>query len=62
MLDTRYVSNETAGSVNALIQFIEKLKNYYKLEQTAIKEFDKLIIKIMNENIIKHEAMVLKLA
>jgi hypothetical protein len=51
----------TSDSVNALIQFKDKMKNLYKLEQTATNEFDKLIFK-MNENFRKHEAMILKLA
>jgi hypothetical protein len=52
----------TSDSVNALIQFKEKMKNLYKLEETAINEFDKHIFKIMNDNFRKHEAMTLKLA
>jgi L-cysteine desulfidase len=45
-----YGSNESADSVNALIQFKEKIKNLYKLEETAANEFDKQIFKIMNKN------------
>ncbi len=52
----------TSDSVNALIQFKEKMKNLYKLEQKTTNEFDKLIFKMMNENFRKHEAMILKLA
>jgi len=42
-----YGNNETADSVNALIQFKEKMKNLYKLEQTATNEFDKMVFKMM---------------
>ncbi len=62
MLDTRsYVSKKSAESVDALIPFKEKLKNLYKLEQTATNEFDKQIFKILSENFRKHEAMITKL-
>jgi len=48
MLDTRNcVSKETANSVNVLIQFKEKMKNLYELEETTTNEFDKQIFKIM---------------
>ena len=48
ILDTRnYVRNELADSVNALIPFKEKMKNLYKLEQTATNGFDKLIFKMI---------------
>jgi hypothetical protein len=40
-----------SDSVNALIQFKEKMKNLYKFEQTTTNEFDKLIFKMMNENL-----------
>jgi hypothetical protein len=52
----------TLDSVNALIQFEEKMKNLYKLEETATNEFDKHIFQIMNDNFRKHEAILLKLA
>jgi hypothetical protein len=52
----------TSDSVNALIQFKEKMNNLYKLEETATNEFDKHIFKIMNDNFRKPEAMILKLA
>ena len=52
----------TLDSVNALIQFEEKMKNLYKLEGTATNEFDKHIFQIMNDNFRKHEAILLKLA
>ncbi len=52
----------TSYSVNDLISFKEKIRNLYKLEETATNEFDKLIFKMMNENFRKHEAMILKLA
>jgi hypothetical protein len=61
MLDMQYVSNETADSVNALIQFKEKVKNLYELEEAATNEFDKQIFKFMNENFRKHEIMITKL-
>ena len=56
-----YVRNGLADSVNALIPFKEKMKNLYKLDQTATNGFDKLIFKMLNENFRKHEAMILKL-
>lgn len=42
-----YVRNEFTDSVNALIPFKEKMKNFYKLEQTATNGFDKLIFKMI---------------
>ncbi len=61
MLYTRNcVSNETVDSVNAWIQFKEKMKNLYELEETATNEFDKQIFKIMNDNFRKYE-MIIKL-
>ncbi len=62
MLDTRNcVSKETANSVNAWIQFEEKMKNLYELEETTINKFDKQIFKIMNDNFRKYEMMIIKL-
>jgi hypothetical protein len=47
MLDTRNCdSKETANSVNVWIQFKEKMKNLYELEETATNEFNKYIFKI----------------
>ncbi len=62
MLDTRNcVSNETVDSVNVLIQFKDKMKNLYELEETATNEFNKYIFKIMNDNFRKYEMMIIKL-
>jgi len=62
MLDTRNcVSNETVDSVNAWIQFKEKMENLYELEETATNEFNKHIFKIMNDNFRKYEMMIIKL-
>ncbi len=46
---------ETVGS------FKEKMKELYKLEETANNEFDRMIFKMMNENFRKHEKMLLNL-
>lgn len=46
---------ETVGS------FKEKMKELYKLEETANNEFGRMIFKMMNENFRKHEEMLLNL-
>ena len=46
---------ETVGS------FKEKMKEPYKLKETANNEFDRMIFKMMNENLRKHGKMLLNL-
>jgi hypothetical protein len=52
---------ETENSVNALIPFKEKMKELYKLEETATNKFNRMCFQMMNENFRKHELMILKL-
>jgi hypothetical protein len=39
----------------------EKMKELYKLEETATNEFDRMIFKMMNENFRKQEKVLLDL-
>jgi hypothetical protein len=53
---------ETGDSVNASNIFKDKIKELYKLEETATNEFDRMIFQMMNENFRKHEETIPKLA
>jgi hypothetical protein len=47
--------------VESINLFKERMKKLYKLEETATNAFEKMVIKIMNENFRKQEKILIKL-
>jgi hypothetical protein len=47
--------------VESINLFKERVKKLYKLEETATNEFEKMVIKMMNENFRKQQKILIKL-